>query len=91
MMRRQGWRKSTVAAVAGCLLGALPAAAVVILDSTWAEEGGSPENRPAGFGAHIALANAPNLRQRSRCRAMAKLWVSAPVSGWVMIIGVAIS
>ena len=36
-----------------------PAQAVVILDSTWAEEGGTPEAPGAGFGAHIALAHEP--------------------------------
>lgn len=37
--------------------GVMPAGAVIILDSTWTEEGGSPEHPGAGFGAHIALAN----------------------------------
>jgi hypothetical protein len=45
----------SVAFVAG--LAAMPAGAVTILDSTWAEEGGSAQNPSGGFGAHIALAN----------------------------------
>lgn len=36
-----------------------PAGAVIILDSTWAEEGGREGSEAAGFGAHIALANEP--------------------------------
>lgn len=36
-----------------------PAQAVVIQDSVWAEEGGTPEAPGAGFGAHIALAHEP--------------------------------
>lgn len=38
---------------------ASPAGAVIILDSTWAAEGGKPGAEAAGFGAHIALANEP--------------------------------
>ncbi len=52
------WHFGVVVAV-GCWLGALPGAAVVILDSTWAEEGGTADNPTAGFGAHIELANQP--------------------------------
>jgi hypothetical protein len=33
--------------------------AVVILDSTWKQEGGTPEKPAAGFGAHIRLARQP--------------------------------
>ncbi len=36
-----------------------PAQAVIILDSTWAEEGGTPDNKGAGFQAHFDLANEP--------------------------------
>jgi hypothetical protein len=39
--------------------GLMPAQAVIVLDSTWEEEGGTPENPAAGFAAHIALANEP--------------------------------
>ncbi|MFD2264532.1 trypsin-like serine protease [Lacibacterium aquatile] len=40
-------------------LSAVPAGAVVILDSTWKQEGGTPKKPGAGFGAHIRLANQP--------------------------------
>jgi len=33
--------------------------AVIILDSTWREEGGGPGHESEGFGAHVALANQP--------------------------------
>jgi hypothetical protein len=36
-----------------------PATAVIILDSTWAEEGGDEDDPAAGFGAAIALAGQP--------------------------------
>jgi hypothetical protein len=36
-----------------------PASAVVILDSIWSEEGGTPQSPALGFGAHVALANEP--------------------------------
>lgn len=39
-----------------------PAPAVVILDSTWREEGGKPGQEADGFGAHVALANQPQFR-----------------------------
>lgn len=37
----------------------LPAAAVVVLDSTWSENGGADGAESEGFGAHIALAEDP--------------------------------
>lgn len=37
----------------------LPAGAVVVLDSTWAENGGAEGAEADGFGAHIALAEDP--------------------------------
>ena len=33
--------------------------AVIILDSTWRDEGGGPGHESEGFGAHVALANEP--------------------------------
>ncbi|MFD1625187.1 agenet domain-containing protein [Azospirillum griseum] len=49
-----------------CLLVGLllphSAPAVVILDSTWREEGGRPDRENAGFGAHIRLAQEPQFR-----------------------------
>jgi hypothetical protein len=39
-----------------------PAAAVIILDSTWAEEGGNEDDTAAGFGAAIELASQPQFR-----------------------------
>lgn len=44
------------------LLMASPAPAVVILDSTWAEEGGDADDPSAGFGAAIELAYRPAFR-----------------------------
>ncbi|MGF1577327.1 MAG: hypothetical protein ACFCU9_15570 [Cyanophyceae cyanobacterium] len=41
------------------LVGIASAGAVVILDSTWAEEGGTNADPSAGFGAHIDLAYEP--------------------------------
>ena len=46
-----------ICAFAGAL--AAPAQAVIIQDSTWAENGGTEENPAGGFGAHVALANEP--------------------------------
>lgn len=40
-------------------MGIGTAHAVIILDTTWAEEGGTLEDPAAGFGANIALANEP--------------------------------
>lgn len=55
--------KLSTAKYAICLALALgfaaPVPAVIILDSTWAEEGGDEENLGAGFGAAIALARKP--------------------------------
>ena len=55
--------KLSAAKYAICLALALsfaaPVPAVIILDSTWAEEGGDEENPAAGFGAAIALARKP--------------------------------
>jgi hypothetical protein len=48
-----------LAAASALASAASPAQAVVILDSTWAEEGGTAETPGAGFGAHIALAHEP--------------------------------
>lgn len=39
-----------------------PAAAVVVLDSTWSEEGGAKGREAAGFGAHLRLAAEPQFR-----------------------------
>ena len=44
------------------LLMPAPLPAVVILDSTWREEGGRPGREADGFGAHIRLANEPQFR-----------------------------
>jgi V8-like Glu-specific endopeptidase len=41
------------------LVVAAPATAVIILDSTWAEEGGDEDDPAAGFGAAIELADQP--------------------------------
>lgn len=41
---------------------ATPSSAVIILDSTWAEEGGEPGNEAAGFGAALRLADEPQFR-----------------------------
>ncbi len=46
----------------GLAFAAMPAEAVVILDSTWAEEGGGPDNEAAGFGAALRLAAEPQFR-----------------------------
>ncbi len=46
----------------GLTLSALPAEAVVILDSTWAKQGGQPGNEAAGFGAALRLAAEPQFR-----------------------------
>ena len=40
----------------------VPAGAVVILDSTWSEQGGEPGNEAAGFGAALRLAAQPQFR-----------------------------
>lgn len=50
---------ASVTAALAVALALSPAQAVVILDSTWAEEGGTPEAPGAGFGAHIRLAHEP--------------------------------
>lgn len=52
-------RLSLSAVLVAACVGLLPAHAVIILDSTWAEEGGTADNPAAGFGAAIALANEP--------------------------------
>ena len=39
-----------------------PAAAVVVLDSTWREEGGAKGREAEGFGAHLRLAAEPQFR-----------------------------
>lgn len=44
------------------VLSVAPACAVVILDSTWAKEGGTDKSPSLGFRAHIALANEPQFR-----------------------------
>lgn len=49
-------------AAAAALFGALGAGsanAVIVLDSTWAEEGGTVDDPAAGFGAHIDYAHEP--------------------------------
>ncbi|WP_058866687.1 hypothetical protein [Chloracidobacterium thermophilum] len=60
------WRvgKPHLAWIIGFVTGTLviPASGVVILDSTWAEQGGTARNKPAGFARHIALANEPQFR-----------------------------
>lgn len=50
-----------VVSLCGVLLSllTLPARAVIILDSTWAAEGGSEDEPEQGFGAAIELANQP--------------------------------
>lgn len=48
--------RSVSAAFAAALLASAPAHAVIILDSTWAEEGGTADNPSAGFEAAKALA-----------------------------------
>jgi hypothetical protein len=50
-------RRLAAALACTALCGA--AQAVVILDSTWAANGGSEADPASGFGAHIALANRP--------------------------------
>lgn len=53
------------AAVTGALVwlaAAAPAAAVVVLDSTWREEGGAKGRESEGFGAHLKLAAEPQFR-----------------------------
>ncbi len=52
-------RIAAAACAAASVALAAPASAVVILDSTWAEEGGTPDDPAAGFGAAKALANEP--------------------------------
>lgn len=47
------------AVVSGSLLLVEPADAVIILDTTWEENGGSEGQEAAGFGAHEALAMEP--------------------------------
>ncbi|HYH18888.1 MAG TPA: trypsin-like serine protease [Azospirillum sp.] len=48
--------------VAFGLLAPRAAPAVVVLDSTWREEGGARGREAAGFGAHIRLAREPQFR-----------------------------
>ncbi len=57
-------RRFLTHAAAGASIGAAaglarPAGAVIILDSTWHDEGGRRGHESEGFGAHIALANQP--------------------------------
>lgn len=57
--------RSTAVAFAVLLTGATiprPLPAVVILDSTWREEGGARGREADGFSAHIRLANQPQFR-----------------------------
>jgi len=49
-------------AFAGVSAMVRPATAVVILDSTWREEGGAKGHEPAGFAAHLRLAAEPQFR-----------------------------
>lgn len=51
--------RRALALAAGLAAFAPPADAVIILDSTWREEGGRRGREADGFGAHIALANRP--------------------------------
>jgi len=46
----------------GIAIAATPSEAVVILDSTWSDEGGSPGHEADGFGAALRLAAAPQFR-----------------------------
>ncbi|MBS1180698.1 MAG: Trypsin [Proteobacteria bacterium] len=46
----------------GLVVPAMPAEAVVILDSTWARDGGEPGNEAAGFDSALHLAAAPQFR-----------------------------
>lgn len=61
-MRRSGsgWVLS-LCVIAG-LLAPRPLPAVVILESTWREEGGGRGREAEGFGAHIRLAHEPQFR-----------------------------
>ncbi len=57
------FRRIPVLFAAACaVLAALPADAVVILDSTWREEGGAPGREAEGFGAALRLAAQPQFR-----------------------------
>lgn len=51
----RGWLAGLVVAA----LATAPAKSVVILDSTWKQEGGSEQHPALGFSAHIALADQP--------------------------------
>lgn len=55
-------RISALALAVALSLSALPAGAVVILDSSWAKEGGTSGNEAAGFGAALRLAAEPQFR-----------------------------
>ena len=52
------------AAVASVTVGSVakPAGAVIILDSTWRQEGGTAARPEAGFGAHLRLAAEPQFK-----------------------------
>lgn len=52
-------RLMMLAAVIGSMFLIQPAGAVIILDSTWEENGGAEGQKAAGFGAHEALAMEP--------------------------------
>lgn len=60
MRKRARWACSLL--VTFGLLAPQAAPAVVILDSTWREEGGGRGREAAGFGAHIRLARQPQFR-----------------------------
>lgn len=57
-------RRRRVAAIAAAavLLTTAPAFAVIVLDSTWRAEGGTPDRPTSGFGAHLRLAAEPQFR-----------------------------
>jgi len=60
MGKRARWVWPLLAAVGLLMPQAAPG--VVILDSTWREEGGGRGRETAGFGAHIRLAHEPQFR-----------------------------
>lgn len=74
-------RSIGVAVMVCALLGAVPAGAVVVLDSTWAEEGGRKGAEAAGFAAHEALAMEPQFA------AIFGLWDGAAYTGSATWIG----
>ncbi|HEY0833913.1 MAG TPA: trypsin-like serine protease, partial [Azospirillum sp.] len=63
MLGRVRWaRRAALLLVAIAALTPRAVPAVVVLDSTWREEGGARGREAAGFGAHIRLAREPQFR-----------------------------